>query len=79
MSGLESGSTSLSHTDSTGTSDDMRTTKKDGNAQRNTELPETGEDGTSQNGLMAGVVALLAGLGLMKKKKKDKNEGNDKA
>ncbi|WP_422636144.1 hypothetical protein [Staphylococcus intermedius] len=28
---------------------------------------------------MAGVVALLAGLGLMKKKKKDKNEGNDKA
>lgn len=46
-------------------------------AQREERLPDTG-DSIKQNGLLGGVMTLLVGLGLMKrKKKKDENDQDD--
>ncbi|KDP58951.1 LPXTG cell wall anchor domain protein [Staphylococcus aureus subsp. aureus 21320] len=46
-------------------------------AQSEERLPDTG-DSIKQNGLLGGVMTLLVGLGLMKrKKKKDENDQDD--
>ena len=72
-------STTASLSDSTSASESMSNAIQHTPARHTTALPETGEDESSHKGLIGATMALLAGLGLMRRSKKDKNKNNDKA
>nr|WP_275113350.1 LPXTG cell wall anchor domain-containing protein [Staphylococcus chromogenes] len=60
------GSTSMNQGDNTTTAQQAKVTEK-------AQLPDTGQ-ATSNNGLVGAVAAMLAGLGLLRKSKKDKKK-----
>ncbi|WJE86571.1 LPXTG cell wall anchor domain-containing protein [Staphylococcus casei] len=74
MSGLESESTSLN---TLVTASQKESATINNNEEKVVNLPDTGKNLNNETGLIAAALTMLAGLGLIRKSKKDKKHNKD--